>query len=173
MEIKRIVTGTLEENCYLLSEGDHLLVIDPGSDGSQIKEMMGDKTLEAVLLTHSHFDHIGALREITKRTTPIYKRSNLEEKSYSFGDVSFEVLFTPGHSKDSVSFYFEKENILFSGDFLFKETIGRCDLPGGNESEMKESLRKLTRFDDSTVVYPGHDESTTIGHERQHNPYLK
>ncbi len=173
MEIKRIVTGTLEENCYLLLKDHSCLVIDPGSDGDLLKEEIGNRTIEAVLLTHSHFDHIGALREITKRTTPIYKRSNLEEKQYTIGDFSFKVLFTPGHSKDSVSFYFEKENCLFSGDFLFFETIGRMDLPGGSEQEMKESIEKLKHFDDATVVYPGHDQETTIGHERKYNPYLK
>ncbi len=173
MRVERIVTGAMDENCYVIKEGKEVLVVDPGSDGRRIKEAIGEATLTAVLITHSHFDHVGALREIIQRTTPIYKRSTLEEKEYQVGPFTFAVLFTPGHSSDSVSFYFEKEKAFFSGDFLFRGSIGRCDLPTGDQSEMKKSLIKVHHFPTDVTIYPGHDEITTFQEEYAHNPYLK
>ena len=145
MEVKKIVTGYLDENCYL-----------------------------GVLITHSHFDHIGALRNfLTKRSIKIFKRSNLEEKEYEIGNFKFTCIHTPGHSKDSVTFYFKEDKCMFIGDFIFKESIGRTDLPGGSESEMSDSIKKILEYDDDITLYPGHDEITTLGYEKENNPYLK
>lgn len=173
MDIKRIVTGTLDENCYVLIKNGSCLVIDPGDDYKEIREVIGDKKVLGVLITHSHFDHIGALRNfLVKRSIKIFKRSNLVEKEYELGDFKFECIFTPGHSKDSVSFYFKEDNAMFVGDFIFKESIGRCDLPGGSQTEMNDSIKKLLGYDDSIDLYPGHNEFTTIGDEKKNNPYL-
>ena len=89
------------------------------------------------------------------------------------GDFSFQVIYTPGHSKDSVSFYFPEENVMFVGDFIFKESIGRTDLPGGDSMEMKESIKKLLTYDENMILYPGHYEITTLKDEIAKNPYLK
>lgn len=90
------------------------------------------------------------------------------------GNHQLQVLFTPGHTPGGVCFYDETSAVLFAGDSLFLENIGRCDLPGGNLSTLISSLRnKLLVLPDAVVVYPGHGPTTTIGHERQHNPYLQ
>ena len=174
MDIKCIVTGFLDENCYLLIKNNTCLVVDPGDDYNKIKDQIGDNKVLGVLITHSHADHIGALRNfLTKRSIKIFKRSNLEEKEYSIGDFSFKCIYTPGHSKDSVSFYFEEDKMLFIGDFIFKGSIGRCDLPGGSEDDMRESILKIMNYDDDITLYPGHYEITNLGEEKKNNPYLK
>ena len=104
MEIKAIITGVLDENCYVLINNKECLVVDPGDDYLKIKEAVGDNKVLGVLITHSHFDHIGALRNfLTKRSIKIFKKSSLTENEYTIGSFSFECLYTPGHSKDSVS----------------------------------------------------------------------
>lgn len=173
MNIKCVVTGYLDENCYILSKDGNCLVIDPGDDYLKIKDAIGDDKVLAVLITHSHADHIGALRNfLTKRSIKIFKKSNLEECEYNCGDFKFECIYTPGHSKDSVTFYFKEDKAMFIGDFIFKESIGRVDLPGGSESEMKDSISKILKYDDDITLYPGHYEYTTLGYERKNNQYL-
>lgn len=174
MEIKTVITGYLDENCYLLIKDGTCLVVDPGDNFNKIKDEIGDNKVLGVLITHSHFDHIGALRNfLTKKSIKIFKRSNLEEKEYNIGDFKFKCIYTPGHSKDSVTFYFEEDKIMFIGDFIFKDSIGRTDLPGGSESEMKDSIKKLLTYNDDITLYPGHYEKTTLGLERRNNIYLK
>lgn len=173
MEIKKVVTGALDENCYVLIKNGNCLVVDPGADYNSIKEVIGDNKVLGVLITHSHFDHIGALRNfLTKRSIKIFKRSNLEEKEYSVGDFKFECFHTPGHSKDSVTFYFEEDNAMFVGDFIFEGSIGRVDLPGGSKSEMDESLNRFKSFDKDFKLYPGHGDETTLNNEKENNPYF-
>ena len=173
METKCVVTGFLDENCYLIIKNGTCLVVDPGDDFHKIKEEIGDNKILGVLITHSHADHIGALRNfLTKRSIKIFKRSNLEEKEYTIGDFKFKCIYTPGHSKDSVTFYFEEEKIMFVGDFIFKDSIGRCDLPGGSESEMKDSINKILEYPDDIKLYPGHYEETTLGDEKTNNQFL-
>jgi glyoxylase-like metal-dependent hydrolase (beta-lactamase superfamily II) len=173
MEIKTVVTGYLDENCYLLIKDGNCLVVDPGDEYNKIKAEVGDNKVIGVLITHSHFDHIGALRNfLTKRSIKIFKRSNLEEKEYSIGNFKFKCIHTPGHSKDSVTFYFEDEKFMLVGDFIFKESIGRTDLPGGSDSDMKESIKKILEYPDDITLYPGHNEVTNLGYEKKNNPYL-
>ena len=174
MEIRKIVVGALEENCYVLIKNNTCIIIDPGADYNKIKEVIKDNKVLGVLITHSHFDHIGALRNfLTKRSIKIFKRSNLEEKEYTIGDFSFECIYTPGHSKDSVTFYFKKNNSMFIGDFIFKDSIGRTDLPGGDSKEMEQSIEKIKKYDPTIIIYPGHDEESTLGDEFKNNPFLK
>lgn len=174
MEIKCVVTGFLDENCYVLIKDNKCLIVDPGDDYHKIKEEVGDNKVLGVLITHSHADHIGALRNfLTKRSIKIFKRSNLQEQEYTIGDFKFECIYTPGHSKDSVTFYFKEDKVMFVGDFIFKESIGRCDLPGGAEDEMKDSIKKILTYDDDIKLYPGHYEATTLGEEKVNNPYLR
>lgn len=175
MEIKKVVTGYLDENCYLLIKDGNCLVVDPGDEYNKIKDEIGDNKVLGVLITHSHFDHIGALRNfLTKRSIKIFKRSNLEDdKEYKIGDFTFKCILTPGHSKDSVTFYFEEDKFMLDGDFIFKESLGRTDFPGGSDSEMQESIQKILKYDDDIKLYPGHYDETTLGYEKQNNPYLK
>ena len=174
MEIKCVVTGYLDENCYILSKNGNCLIVDPGDEFLKIKEAIGDDKVLGVLITHSHVDHIGALRNfLTKRSIKIFKRSNLEEKEYTIGDFKFSCIHTPGHSRDSVTFYFPEDEVMFVGDFIFKESIGRVDLPGGNNNEMNMSIAKILEYDDEIILYPGHNEDTTLGYEKENNPYLK
>lgn len=174
MEIKRIVVGALEENCYVLIKNNTCLVVDPGADYLKIKDAIGDNKILGVLITHSHFDHIGALRNfLVKRGVKIFKRSNLEEKEYNVGDFKFEAIYTPGHSKDSVTFYFREDEAMFIGDFIFRDSIGRTDLPGGDAKEMEQSISKIKEYDPNTKIYPGHNEESTLGYEFENNIYLK
>lgn len=174
MQIEKVVTGVLDENCYVLKKNNTCLVIDPGDQYNKIKDTIGDLKVLGVLITHSHFDHIGALRNfLTKRSIKIFKRSNLEEKEYIIGDFKFKVIYTPGHSKDSVTFYFEEEKVMFVGDFIFKESIGRVDLPGGNQKDMELSIEKIKKYPTDTIIYPGHYDESTIGFEKENNIYLK
>ena len=174
MEVKTIITGTLEENCYVLIKNNKCLVIDPGADYPKIKDAIGDNKVLGVLITHSHFDHVGALRNfLAKKSVKIFKKSNTLEKEYEIGDFTFECIYTPGHSADSVTFYFKEINSMFVGDFIFKESIGRCDLPTGDEHAMKRSLDNIKKYNPDTILYPGHGPATTLKEELKNNIYLK
>lgn len=173
MKIEKIVTGVLEENCYILKNNNVCLIIDPGDDYPKIKEVIGDSKILGVLITHAHFDHIGALRNfLTKKGVKIFKKSNLEEKDYEIGPFQFQCIYTPGHSSDSITFYFKKENSMFVGDFIFKGSIGRCDLPTGEEGKMKESIAMIKNYPEQTFIYSGHGEDTTLEEEIKSNPFF-
>lgn len=165
MEIKKVVTGALEENCYIIILDGKALIVDPGDDYPLIKEALGTNKLVGILITHSHFDHIGALRNFTKRNMKIFKRSSLEEKKYTCGPFTFEAIYTPGHSKDSVSFYFKENKIIFCGDFVFKGSVGRVDLPTGSMLDLKNSIKKILEYDLDISLLPGHGENTSIKEE--------
>lgn len=172
MNIKCIKTGYLNENCYIIENNDDCLVVDPGDDYNLIKSNISKNVL-AVLITHRHFDHIGVLSNlITDYNCQIFDKNTCSEDTYKLNDFSFNVIFTPGHSMDSISFYFFKDKIMFVGDFVFKESVGRCDLEGGNMSMMIDSINKLKKFDPSIVLYPGHGEFTSINYEINNNIYF-
>ncbi len=172
MKIDKIVVGSLFENCYIVSIDNKCLVIDPGDEANRIIDFIGDMEVVGILVTHNHFDHVGALTDIkNKYKVDVYDFSNLEEKEYNIGPFTFKVIFNPGHTSDSISFYFEKETVMFVGDFIFKNSIGRCDL-GGNYQEMEESINKLKEFDFDITLYPGHGDKTTLSYEKMHNPFF-
>lgn len=173
IEVKKVITGVLEENCYVLIKNNTCLVIDPGDDYNKIKEAIGENKVLGVLITHSHFDHVGALRNfLNKRGVKIFKKSNTLEKEYTLGDFKFNCIYTFGHSADSITFYFEEINSMFVGDFIFKGSVGRCDLPTGNENEMKKSIEKIKAYDSSITVYSGHGDDTILKDEFSSNPYF-
>lgn len=171
MEIKRIIVGNLDTNCYVLTKNNKALVIDPGDEYDKIIDALGNNKIEGVLVTHNHFDHVGALSNFDKNI--IYNHSNLEEKEYTISDFNFEVIYNPGHTSDSISYYFKDIESLFCGDFIFYESIGRCDLPTGDFNQMKESINKIKKYPKQTKIYPGHDISTTLEHEIENNIYFK
>lgn len=172
MKIEKVETGYLEENCYVISINENSLIIDPGDDFDKIKKLVGDKNVLTVLITHYHFDHIGALDNVKKyyNVDVVDYKSN---KNMNVGPFNFEIIHTPGHSKDAVTYYFKEEKIMFVGDFIFKGSIGRCDLESGNTKEMIESLKLIKTYDKNIVLYPGHGKHTTLKEELENNPYMK
>ena len=193
--IETLVLGDYEVNCYLVwGEGsESCVVIDPGYDEDIIlsaARKLG-KRIEAILLTHGHFDHVGAVRQIFSQTDcDIYlcpADCKMPEQmtagplcythSYQEGDVlalagcTFRVLHTPGHTPGSVCLICD--NCLFSGDTLFAGSCGRTDFPLGSWPDMMDSLDRLRNLDTDYTVYPGHAEATTLFHEVKYNPYLR
>lgn len=171
MKVENVVVGYLEENCYILEKDNKVLVVDPGDEIEKIKDKINGREILGVLITHNHFDHVGALSYFDGNK--VYSFSNLEENEYVIDSFKFNVLFTPGHSSDSVSFYFEEDNVLFAGDFIFYENIGRCDLPSGDFNSMLDSIDKIKKYPSDMVIYPGHGESTSLGHEIKNNIYFR
>lgn len=163
MEIKTIVVGPLETNCYILKKDDKCIIIDPGDDFFKIKKAVGNKQVVGCLVTHFHQDHISALEEVIS----FY---NIEINKIKDSQFKFEIIETPGHTFDSRTFYFQEEKIMFCGDFIFKNGIGRTDL-GGNIHDMSNSLQDMQKYDDDIILYPGHGEPTTLGQEKK-NFYL-
>lgn len=171
MQIENVVVGPIETNCYILSIDDDVIVIDPGDEYNKIKDVIGNRSVIGVIVTHHHFDHVGALSYFDKKI--VYDFNNLDEGIHEIGKFKFEVIYTPGHKSDLISIYFSDIKVLFVGDFIFYESIGRTDLETGNMREMKESILKTKIFDDDVVIYPGHGPSTTFKHERMYNYYFK
>ncbi|MCI8445381.1 MAG: MBL fold metallo-hydrolase [Bacilli bacterium] len=176
MEIKTVVVGSYATNCYLLKLGKEVLIVDPGDEFLKIKQEVGSDKVVGILITHRHFDHIGALDDcIATYQVPIYDHCNLKEQEYKIGPFHFDVLFTPGHTDDSVTYYFKDYQFFLVGDFIFCGSIGRMDL-GGNETDMKESIRKLYRFHTSKIealLLPGHGIHTDLLYEQFTNPYIQ
>lgn len=166
MEIERVEVGYLQANCYILKKGKNAIIIDPGDNGKLLLEKTKNLKIEAILITHHHFDHIGALKYFNN----IQIIDNKNKKNTE--NFKFEIIETKGHTSDSISFYFGKENIMFTGDFLFEGTIGRTDLESGNIKEMKKSIEQIKKYPKQTKIYPGHGEITTLEKEIQTNPYF-
>ena len=171
MEINRVVVGDYQENCYILSIDNKCLVIDPGDEKDKIINAIGNNEVLGILITHHHFDHVGALEEIKNKYNVDVYDYNLKDKEYNIGPFNFSIIKNPGHTDDSISFYFEKENTMFVGDFVFKESIGRCDL-GGNYQEMEQSINKLKALNKDITLYPGHGDKTNLLYEIKNNPYF-
>lgn len=205
MDFSVIVTGVLEENCYIVyDEKGTCVIIDPGEDSETIADHIAEHDLDpkAILLTHGHFDHTGAVVDLKDRyeDLPVYihydDRKMLSEPDSQgafdfgvdnefeadkfiedgdellFGNLKFKVIHTPGHTKGSCSFVCE--NHLFSGDTLFRRSIGRVDLPGGNETTMLNTLREIVlNLPHDLIVHPGHGDFTTIKEEIEQNFYIK
>lgn len=163
MEIERIIVGPLETNTYIVTKNNKTVIIDPGFEEEKIIKACKNKNVIGILITHHHFDHVTALPKIEEYF-------QLKE-SRKIKDFPFEVISTPGHTSDSVSFYFKEDKILFSGDFIFLDSIGRCDLPTGNYAEMQKSLKLISKYPSNTIIYPGHGEATTLEHEKQNFKY--
>jgi len=195
--------GAYQTNTYIVydSAAKTCAVIDPGYEAFAILEAVHalGLNLEAILLTHGHFDHVGAVEDLVTATgcklwmheadwsqfpSPVtayfYPLANCDFCEVWFcedgeiihaGDLSFTVLSTPGHTKGSVCFLCE--NALFSGDTLFAQSCGRTDLPGGDRQQMAQSLSRLAGLEGDLTVYPGHGESTTLAQEKMYNPYMR
>lgn len=175
MKMINLVLGELETNCYILYEDGRCLIVDPGAEEENIKKRIHKLkcTPVGILLTHNHFDHTGAAEELSSfYRIPIFDYKNLHEGKKTIDIFTFEVIETPGHSNTSLTYYFEDYNFMLCGDFVFKGNIGRVDLPGGDYSDMLRSIKKLKEYDPEIILYPGHGDKTTIGHEIKHNKYF-
>lgn len=160
MKIDRVIVGNLYTNCYILSIDNECLVIDPGDEYDKIKKAISNKKVIGTIITHHHFDHIGAIDYFNN----IYDYNNLKEGINKIGKFIFEVIYTPGHTNDSICIYFKDDNIMFVGDFLFKDGIGRTDL-GGNINDMHKSLIKIKKYNSSIKIFPGHGDYSKLGNE--------
>jgi hydroxyacylglutathione hydrolase len=199
--------GPVAENCFIAREpgSDRALVVDPGDEPERLLGAIDElgAQVDAILITHCHFDHVGAVAPVAAATgAPVYcpelelpvladimsfvpwpgfgpYESYDADETVSGGErlslagFEIDVLHTPGHSPGHVAYAIDDEDTLFSGDVLFKGSVGRTDLPGGDGPTLLESIRTLVEhYPAETTVYPGHMGITTLGDERATNPFL-
>ena len=190
--ITKLTLGLYQTNTYILSNDTDALVIDPGYEADAILDALQGRTLKAIVLTHGHFDHVGAVKELVAETgcdvyihpaesamPPMMTAGQLYyTHTYGEGDtispvsgIELHVLHTPGHTPGSVCLLWKDQ--MFSGDTLFEGSCGRVDLPGGDPRVMMESLRRLASLQADYHVHPGHGGSTTLAQEKRYNPYLR
>lgn len=206
IDLLQLPVGMMRANAYIVSrKGEkEAFIVDPGDEVSRLEQMLKEKqlTLGAILLTHGHFDHIGAARKLKESTgAKIYAMKEEQETlenpdwnlSADYGSgygveadvflrdkehlnlagISIEVLHTPGHTPGGCCYYLADEGVLFSGDTLFHTSIGRSDFPGGSEAVLIRSIKeKLLCLPEDTKVYTGHMEATDIHTEKVFNPFL-
>ena len=205
IEIKTLIVSPFEVNCYLVWDPeDHFgVIIDPGDEDELIVSQLEKNgvTPKAILLTHGHGDHIGAVQPLKEKyQIPIYigekdapmLQSPSENVSavfgyeivcppadkllkdsdvFTVGKMKFTVIFTPGHTRGGICYHIDR--FLFCGDTLFKNSVGRTDLPGGNYETLINSIdQKLLPLPDDLICFPGHGPATTIGEEKRNNPFI-
>ncbi len=209
IDARMFTVGPVQENCYIVRrpDADTAVIVDPGDEAPRILGALAAlkiETVDAILLTHCHFDHIGAVAPVAKATgAPVYCptletevladimayvpypgfgpfESYIADQVVAGGEtlelagLSFEVDFVPGHSPGHVSYALAEHEALFSGDVLFQGSVGRVDLPGGDWPTLLASIEQLlTRYPSQTQVHPGHMGLTTLGVERDTNPFLR
>ena len=195
MKMHTVALGDYQTNCYFIwgEESETCVVIDPGFEPERVLDQAQSlgKRIEAILLTHGHFDHTGGVKTLVADTDcavyvcpedlslppQLTAGSLYYTHTYGEGDVlklaglTIRVMQTPGHTAGSVCL--TVEDAMFSGDTLFANSCGRTDLPGGSWAEMKRSLKRLSQMETDYRVYPGHGQDTTLAQEKLYNPYLK
>ena len=207
MDVRSFTVGPVAENCYIARRdgADHGLIVDPGDEPERILEAVEGLgiAIDGILVTHCHFDHIGAVAPVAAATeapvwcpqieVPVladimsyvpwpgfgpFESYDADEtvaggEHLSLAGLEIDVVFTPGHSPGHVTYAIPDEQAMFSGDLLFKGSVGRTDLPGGDWGTLLESIRGLVdSYPEETTVYPGHMAVTTLGAERASNPFL-
>ena len=206
MILETLVVGPLQVNCYILGdEATHQgIIIDPGDDAREIIDAIKRHQLEivAIVNTHAHFDHVGALTAVREFTNapfmlhaaeaPLLASAKLSAAMFGLsvetpkpadrllsegdqvvaGSIALKVLHTPGHTPGGICLL--DGMLVFTGDTLFQSSIGRTDLPGGAYGTLMASIRdKLLPLPDNTIVHAGHGDATTIGAEKQFNPFVR
>lgn len=203
MEIKTFPLGPLETNGYLLSHEGKGVFIDPGGDPAQVLDYAEKNgiTIETILLTHLHFDHVYGCKALKKATgAPVYAHEgdrvlagtevgdggmmglptvnpfdfeDIGPGNHTFSGLPCKVFHTPGHSLGSLVYYFPDAQAAFVGDLIFFRSIGRTDFPGGSMDVLKDSVEKnVFILPEETALYPGHGPSTSVGDEKNHNPFF-
>ena len=207
VDVRAFTVGPVAEKCFIARRdgSDRAVIVDPGEEAERILGAVEEfgVGVDAILLTHCHFDHVGAVAPVATATgAPVYcpeievpvladimsfvpwpgfgpyESYDADEtvaggERLSLAGLEIDVLFTPGHSPGHVTYAIPDEGVLFSGDVLFKGSIGRTDLPGGDGPTLLESIRSLVDgYPPETAVYPGHMGVTTLGAERATNPFL-
>lgn len=202
MNVHSLQVGAIMTNCYILCDEQSgvCACIDPGDEPARVEQAIADTgcELSAIYLTHGHFDHCTGVRGLLEKhpDVPVYinekdavdrdvgpyglqftRLSEHNQRYYGEGDqltlgnLCITVMETPGHSKGSVCLVVD--DVIFSGDTLFRASCGRTDFQGGDYREMLQSLARLGKLDGSYHVYPGHDRSTSLDYERRVNPYMQ
>ena len=195
LKVYAMALGDYQTNCYIIHEeaSKSCCVIDPGYDADFILDKLESLglTLEAVLLTHGHFDHVGAVKELAAETQcdvyihpedlsmppmmtagPLYyTKTYAEGTQLKLAGLEIGVLHTPGHTPGSICLVCE--NTIFAGDTLFRGSCGRTDLPGGNWATITKSLARLAALEGNFWVYSGHGPTTTLRDEKKYNPYMR
>lgn len=195
MELTKLTLGLYQTNCYIVNApgSTHCCIIDPGYEAGKIlnKVQSMGLTVDAILLTHGHFDHVGAVAEIAAETDcdvyisaadlslpPMITNGKLyythtypATGSVTAAGLTFRVIPTPGHTPGSVCLVCG--DVMFSGDTLFCGGFGRTDLPGGNSQQILASLKALAALPGNYRVYPGHGSSTELNWEKENNPYMQ
>ena len=195
MQVTRLPLGIYQTNCYIIYEenASSCCVLDPGGEAKKVLEFMSlrNLTLDAVLLTHGHFDHVGAVKDLHEATgckvylctedlsmpakwtagDLFYTDSYGEGDELDFAGLHIRVLHTPGHTPGSVCLMVDDS--IFCGDTLFAGSCGRTDLPGGDGEVILASLRRLAELEEDYTLYPGHSASTNLAQEKQYNPFIK
>ena len=195
LQIMQLQVGSYQTNCYAVFDlsSKNCCLIDPGDAAEAILDELEKRELnvEAILLTHGHFDHVGAVKKIAAETgckvylhtadltmppmmtagTLYYTDSYNEGDTLELAGLKFHVLHTPGHTPGSVCLMVEQA--IFSGDTLFEGSCGRTDLPGGDWATITKSLARLAGLELNYRVFPGHGRATTLAEEKLHNPYMR
>lgn len=195
LKIDTMELGIYFVNCYLIREAQSktCVVVDPGGHPNKVLTYLENNglTLEAILLTHGHFDHVGAVKELAEKTScrvylhaadlllpenytagPLYYTHTYDEGDVlELAGLTIRVLHTPGHTEGSVCLVVD--DVIFSGDTLFCHSCGRTDLPGGDPEAIMTSLARLKAMEGDYRVLPGHNRATTLAVEREYNPFMK
>jgi len=193
MKIERLVLSEYQSNCYIAESQGEAVIIDPGAPSPEILERVANTTVKYIINTHAHPDHILGNSFLKERLKVPVVLPKLDREIYRyvagvepepddqlmgendllvFGEAKLEVLNMPGHSPGHVMLLERKERLIFVGDLIFAGSIGRTDIPGGSDKEMRKSLSRLVNLEGDWWLYPGHGPETTLSQERWTNPFL-